>query len=56
MHWWTERHEPHGWRCMTCHPPVHLAADAVRREGEGDAPGPEAHTLFRQAGFDLDAP
>ena len=27
--WWTERHEPKGWRCMTCHPP----ADAIRREG-----------------------
>jgi hypothetical protein len=19
--WWTERHEPKGWRCMRCHPP-----------------------------------
>jgi hypothetical protein len=32
--WWTERREPHGWRCLTCHPPMHLPAEAVRREGE----------------------
>ena len=35
--WWTERHEPRGWRCMTCHPSAHLAADAIKREGEGEA-------------------
>jgi hypothetical protein len=34
--WWTERHKPHGWRCLTCHPPDHLPAEAVRREGEAE--------------------
>jgi hypothetical protein len=48
--WWTERHEPHGWRCVTCHPPVHLPADQIRREAEGTEP------LFRQAGIELDGP
>jgi hypothetical protein len=57
--WWTEQHDPHGWRCLTCHPPDHLPAEAIRRENEADhAPGPAApHTphddadpLFRQAG------
>ena len=33
--WWTERHEPKGWRCATCHPPAHLPAEAIRGEGEG---------------------
>jgi hypothetical protein len=28
--WWTERHNPRGWRCATCHPPLHLPANAVR--------------------------
>ena len=28
----TERHTPKGWRCMSCHPPVHLA-------GEGEIVG-----------------
>jgi hypothetical protein len=28
--WWTERREPKGWRCWTCHPPVHLPAEAIR--------------------------
>ena len=23
-HRWTERHGSHGWRCLTCHPPVQL--------------------------------
>lgn len=23
-HWWREREAPSGWRCRTCHPPVHL--------------------------------
>jgi hypothetical protein len=23
--WWTERKSPTGWRCQTCHPPLHLA-------------------------------
>ena len=23
--WWREAREPTGWRCWTCHPPVHLA-------------------------------
>jgi hypothetical protein len=27
--WWTERYEPKGWRCATCHPPDHLRADQV---------------------------
>ena len=54
---------PKGWRCLTCHPPDHLPAEAIRREGEADgAPGPaapraphgEADPLFRQAGIDLD--
>ena len=42
--WWTERHEPKGWRCGKCHPPDHLRAEAVRWEGEGAAP--EAGPLF----------
>ena len=32
--WWTERHGSRGWRCLTCHPQVHLTAAAIRREGE----------------------
>jgi hypothetical protein len=36
--WWTERHQPRGWRCWTCHPPVHLPPEAVRREGDAGAP------------------
>jgi hypothetical protein len=60
--WWTERRDPRGWRCMTCHPPVHLPADAIRREGEADVTGlgaprashRDADPLFRQVGMDLD--
>jgi hypothetical protein len=59
--WWTERHEPKGWCCMTCHPPVHLRPDQIRREGEAALvplprvrPDPAADPLFRQAGIDLD--
>ena len=32
--WWTEQHQPRGWRCVTCHPPAHLAAEAIRGEGQ----------------------
>jgi hypothetical protein len=32
---WTERHEPKGWCCMTCHPQNHLRPDQIRREGQG---------------------
>jgi hypothetical protein len=43
---------------MTCHPPDHLPAAAIRREGEGpEAPlasHPDADPLFRQAGLGLD--
>jgi hypothetical protein len=60
--WWTERHKPKGWRCMTCHPPDHLRPDQIRREGEAAlVPIPRAHPdatadpLFRRAGLDLDA-
>ena len=35
--WWTERQASKGWRCLTCHPPLHLTADAIRRAGEGEA-------------------
>jgi hypothetical protein len=35
--WWTERHNPRGWRCSTCHPPLHLAPDAVRHAPPQDA-------------------
>jgi hypothetical protein len=56
--WWTERPAPKGWRCLTCHPPDHLPPAAIRREGEGpEAPrasDPDADSLFRQAGLDLD--
>jgi hypothetical protein len=31
--WWTEWHEPKGWRCMSCHPPDHLARDQVKIVG-----------------------
>jgi hypothetical protein len=27
--WWTERYEPKGWRCATCHPPLHLRPDQL---------------------------
>jgi hypothetical protein len=27
--WWRERVAPSGWRCWTCHPPLHLAAGGV---------------------------
>jgi hypothetical protein len=27
--WWCEREAQKGWRCWTCHPPGHLASDAV---------------------------
>jgi len=33
--WWTERRQPRGWRCLTCHPPAHLPASEVRRAGDG---------------------
>ncbi|WP_137126582.1 hypothetical protein [Roseomonas sp. HF4] len=26
---WTERDRPGGWRCSTCHPPLHLGIDHV---------------------------
>jgi hypothetical protein len=34
--WWTERQASKGWRCMMCHPPDHLPAEAIRRESEAD--------------------
>jgi hypothetical protein len=34
------------------HPPVHLAADAIRREGQGEIASVDP--LFRRAGIDLD--
>jgi hypothetical protein len=61
--WWTERRDPKGWRCLTCHPPDHLPVEAIRREGEADdapepaaprAPHHDADPLFRQAGLSLD--
>jgi hypothetical protein len=49
---------------MTCHPPDHLPAGAIRREGEPEDAGPaaasqtrlrhDADPLFRQAGLSLD--
>jgi hypothetical protein len=33
--WWTERHEPQGWRCGACHPPDHLKARAGAPGGTG---------------------
>lgn len=27
--WWRERDRPNGWACWTCHPPDHLAPEAV---------------------------
>ena len=38
--WWTERHEPKGWRCATCHPPDHLARGQVRWEPALEPSGP----------------
>jgi hypothetical protein len=59
--WWTERHEPKGWCCMTCHPPDHRPVEAIRREGETDdapvpaaPPDPNADPLSRQVGIGLD--
>jgi hypothetical protein len=37
--WWTERHNPRGWRCATCHPADHLPLSAIRRAPlQGDRP------------------
>jgi hypothetical protein len=61
--WWTERGDPKGWRCTTCHPPDPLPPEAIRREGEADGvPVPaaprarerDADPLFRRAGIGLD--
>ena len=30
-HWWTERTEPKGWRCSSCHPPTGLEPDQVEK-------------------------
>ena len=38
--WWTERHEPKGWRCGTCHPPDHLKPEQVRWEPAAEPSGP----------------
>lgn len=27
--WWRPNDEPRGWRCMTCHPPIHLREGAI---------------------------
>jgi hypothetical protein len=27
--WWCERAAPKGWRCWTCHPPIHLPSEAL---------------------------
>jgi hypothetical protein len=35
MQWWAERANPRGWQCAACHPPTHLAAEAISRAGEG---------------------
>ena len=49
--WWTERRDPKCWRCLTCHPPDHLPAEAIRRESEAeDAPGAASQVLGRDAG------
>jgi hypothetical protein len=57
LRWWTERQQPKGWRCLTCHPPVHLPAEVVRRLGEGEAaPSRDADPLLRQAALEPDAP
>ena len=42
---------------MTCHPPVHLRPEQIRREGEVELvplsrASPDADPLFRQAGLD----
>ena len=31
--WWCEREAPKGWRCGTCHPPLHLAPGLIRWTG-----------------------
>jgi hypothetical protein len=51
--WWTERRDPKGWRCLTCHPPDHLRAEAIRREGEV-VEVESTDLLFQQAGMSLD--
>jgi hypothetical protein len=33
LRWWTEREQRAGWRCMTCHPPSHLAPESVEIVG-----------------------
>jgi hypothetical protein len=39
--WWTEGRESHGWRCVTCHPPVHLLlVEAIQRESAGGGVDP----------------
>jgi hypothetical protein len=48
--WWTERRDPRGWRCMTCHPPAHLPPDAIRHEG-GDGAATVAEADLSAGGF-----
>jgi hypothetical protein len=31
--WWTEWQQPAGWRCLTRHPPAHLAPEQVEIVG-----------------------
>ena len=38
--WWTERREPKGWRCATCHPPDHLKPEQVCWEPSPVLSGP----------------
>jgi hypothetical protein len=40
IRWWTERHEPKGWRCAACHPPDHLNPEQVRWEPAPEPRGP----------------
>jgi hypothetical protein len=40
IRWWTERHEPKGWRCARCHPPDHLKHERVRWEPAPEPSGP----------------
>jgi hypothetical protein len=42
--WWTERGDPKGWRCLTCHPPDHLPAEILRRKGRERSRRPAHHT------------
>jgi hypothetical protein len=47
---WTERWGSHGWRCMTCHSPDHLTADAVGSDRDFHMPSPMYGSIHPMVG------